>query len=167
MGVSERAYGEAANVAALTKGHTSGGTYTATTTPTLAQVEQWINQVSSTLNLLLAEQGFAIPVTQADCIETLTLFVQNEVADLCHYANSAGRFFSDKQYTAGPWKAISKEAADFIGDHANGFEAMGATRTRAGLNGLAARTTDDSGAEIEPMFARKQFGNRTTDWDTE
>lgn len=166
MSVSANSYGAATDVASLTRRFTAAGSYTTTTNPTLAQVEGWIDQVSSTLNLLLAEQGFRIPLTQADCVLTLKLFVETEVADLANYANSAGRFFTNQQYTTGPWKAISKEAADFIKAHANGFEQLGATRTREGLNGLDARTTDDSGAEIEPLFARKQFGTINTDWDT-
>lgn len=165
MAVGANSYGAATDVASLTRRFTIAGSYTTASNPTLAQVEGWIDQVSSTLNLLLAEQGFAIPLTQADCVLTLKLFVETEVADLANYANSAGRFFTNQQYTVGPWKAISKEASDFIKAHANGFEQLGATRTREGLTGLDARTADDGGTEIEPWFSRKQFGNRVTDWD--
>lgn len=159
MSVSARSYGAVTDVAALTPRFTNNGAYDTTTRPLHAQVESWIDRVSSTLNILLAEAGFQIPVTQADCALTLALFVATEVADLANYANSAGRFFQNQNYVTGPWQAIQKEAADFIAKHAEGFEKLGATRAAAGLNGLDVRTTDDSGANIEPWFARKQFGS--------
>lgn len=165
MAVGANSYGAVSDIEALTPRFTNNGAYDTSTRPLLAQVERWIDRVSSALNILLAEAGFQIPVTQADCALTLALFVSTQVADLCNYANSAGRFFQNQNYTTGPWQAIQKEAADFIGEHASGFEKLGATRTTTGLNGLDARTTDDSGADIEPWFARKQFGNHITDWD--
>jgi hypothetical protein len=167
VAVGANSYGEAADVAAMTRRFTVSGSFTTATNPTLAQVETWIDRVSATLNILLAEQGFAIPIVQADCEDALELFVTTEVADLANYANSAGRFWNNQQFTSGPWRAISKEAADFIGAHAEGFEQLGATRSRTGLDGLDYRATDDSGDDIEPMFSRKQFGNLTTDWDSD
>lgn len=165
MPVGVNSYGAASDVASLTPRFTTAGVYDASSRPTLTQVESWIDRVSSTLNILLAEAGFQIPVTQTDCVLTLALFVSTEVADLCNYANSAGRFFQNQNYVTGPWQAIQKEAADFISKHASGFEKLGATRTTTGLNGLDARTTDDNGDDIEPWFSRKQFGNTATDFD--
>jgi|GEM_PF-1240266 hypothetical protein len=166
MPLATNAYGAVSDVAALTSRFTNNGIYDASTRPTISQVETWINRVSSTLNILLAEQGFQIPITQADCVLTLALFVSTQVADLCNYANSAGRFFQNQNYTVGPWQTIQKEAAAFIAEHAAGFEALGAPRATLGLNGLDARTLDDAGDDIEPWFARKQFGNTVTDWDS-
>ncbi len=166
MSVGANSYGQASDVAALTPRFASAGSYSASTRPTLAQVEAWIDQVSAVLNVLLAEQNFKIPATQADVVLLLKQFVVTQVADLANYANSAGRFFSDKNLTTGPWQAIQKEAADFIAKHAEGLQNLGATRSVAGLDALDFRSTDDSGAEIEPMFARKQFGTTNTDWDT-
>ena len=159
MSIATNSYGTVEEVGALTPRFTNNGAYDGSTRPTLAQVESWINRVSSTLNIVLAENGFRIPVTQSDCALTLALFVATEVADLCNYANSAGRFFQNQNYTTGPWQAIQKEAADFIAKHATGFEKLGATRTTLGLNGLDARITDDDGDALEPMFTRAQFGN--------
>ena len=167
MAVGANSYGAATDVAALTRRFTNAGTYDTTTTPSLAQVEGWIDQISATLNVLLAEQGFAIPVTQADCVLMLKNFVVTQVADLCNYANSAGRFFSEKGLKTGPWAAIQKDAAEFLEHHAAGLAQLGATRTRGGLNALAFCETDDAGKEIEPAFQRKQFGTTNTDWDAE
>lgn len=157
MSVGANSYGAASDVAALAKRFTSSGSFTTTTNPTLAQVESWIDRVSATLNILLAEQNFHVPITQADCQLMLALFVSTEVADLCNYANSAGRFFQNQNFVTGPWQAIQREAAEFIEKHAEGFEKLGAARTAEGLNGLDARTTDDAGNRIEPFFSRTQF----------
>jgi hypothetical protein len=167
MAVGANSYGAGTDVAALTKRFTNAGSYDTTTTPTLAQVEGWIDQISAILNVLLAEQGFAIPATDADVVLMLKGFVVSQVADLCNYANSAGRFFSERGLKTGPWAAIQKDAADFIEQHASGIEALGATRTTDGLGALAFRETDDAGDAIEPLFARKQFGTTNTDWDEE
>ena len=165
MSTGANSYGAATDVAALTPRFTATGSYSTGTKPTLAQVEGWIDQVSAVLNILLAEERFSIPVTQSDCVLALKNFVATEVADLCNYANSAGRFFQNQQFQTGPWQAIQKEAAEFIGKHAAGFENLGATRTSTGVVGLAANLTDNSGNAITPMFSRKQFGTHNTDWD--
>lgn len=166
MGVSARSYGVAADVAALTKRFTNAGAYDTTTNPALAQVEGWIDQVSATLNVLLAESGFSVPVAQADCVLMLKNFVTTQVADLCNYANSAGRFFTEKGLKTGPFDAIQKEAAGFIAQHAEGMAKLGASQVTPGLDGLAFTETDDADNAIEPIFSRRQFGNRNTDWDT-
>lgn len=162
-----KTYGAAAEVAALTPRYASSGAFTSTTRPTAGQVEKWIERVSALLNVLLAEQNFNLPVTQADAVLALEQFVVTQVADLCNYANSAGRFFSDKAATTGPWQAIQKEAAEFIAEHAPGFEKLGATRTTEGLSGLDFNDVDDAGDEILPMFSRKQFSNSIPDWGGE
>ncbi len=166
MSLSPRSYGSAADVADLTGKFTKSGVFDTTTHPTLATVEKWIDKVSATLNVLLAEQGFAVPAKQADVVQTLALFVVTQVADLVNYANSAGRFFQDKNLKTGPWQAIQKEAAEFIAEHAEGLQKLGASRTTGGLDGLDFRESDDSGDPIEPMFNRKQFGTRNVDYDT-
>lgn len=166
MSVGAHSYGQASDIAALTPRFCPTGNFDSSTRPTIQQVEKWIDRVSAVLNTLLKEQNFSIPATQADVVLLLEQFVVTQVADLANYANSAGRFFSDKNLTVGPWQAIQKEAADFIEKHAGGLQNLGATRNVAGLDALDFRSTDDAGDEIEPMFSRKQFGNKTTDWDT-
>jgi hypothetical protein len=58
-----------------------------------------------------------------------------------------------------------RDAELFIQEHANGFEALGATRTRGLTYGLECRTQTDTGEDIVPMFSRWQMGNRLTDWE--
>ena len=60
MGIGANSYGTVANVAALTRRYTTAGSYGATTNPTETTVEGWIDQVSATLNVVLAAAGFSI-----------------------------------------------------------------------------------------------------------
>ncbi len=164
---SGQVYGTVAQVAALAGKFTKNGVFDSTTNPKSATVQEWLELISAQINIALAQEHFAVPITEETVAAAISHWVSMEAADLAQYANSAGRFFSDQQFTSSPAKALAREALEFIQKYANGFEAMGATRTSPGLNGLDARITDDSGAVIEPMFSRRQFGNRNTDWDVE
>ena len=169
MGIGTNSYGSVAEVAALTTRYTASGSYSTATRPTLAQVEKFIDRVSAHLNVFLAEAGFAIPVSQADCKLSLDDFVVMHVTLLAHAANGAGPYGpGSEQLRQGdtPMKVILKEAETFIEAHADGYEQLGATRTRNQTEGLACRTTDASGDDIVPFFSRSQMGNSVTDWDT-
>jgi hypothetical protein len=147
-------------VAALSKRFTTSGTYDSSSNPTITQVETWIDQVSGMANILLAEKGFAVPVVQADCVLALQSVVVGAVNDLCQAANSAGRFFTDRALESGidPMKVISNQMADWIGDHAEGFEAIGAARSVATVGGIGYRDGDDDGNSVSPLFGRNAFG---------
>lgn len=169
MSIATNSYGSTDEVAAMTPrwGDATTHLYTTATRPTLAQVEKLIDRVSGFLNVLLAEQGFAVPLSQSDAKLALDQFVITSVADLCNYVNSAGRFFSDKAIHTGPWSAIQREAEDFISKHAEGLAKLGASRTTAGMDGMAFREFDGSGTAIEPAFSMKQFGTSNTVWDAD
>lgn len=167
MAIGANSYGSVAEVAALTARYLSGGTYTTTTRPTLAQVEKFIDNASATLNVMLANVGFSIPITQTDAKAACNEIVIEVVADLCHAANSTGRFFTDRALERGmnPMKAIREDIAAWVEMQAPGLEALGATRSSSLLNGIAFRDTDESGAETFPIFQRSGFSNTFTDWD--
>lgn len=160
MAIGANSYGTVEEVAALTRRYTTAGAYTPTTNPGSYQVETWINQVSATVNILLAENGFSIPVAQADAKLALTAVVVEAVADLCHASNSAGRFFTDRALERGiaPMKVIRSEMAAWITEHAEGFEAIGVSRNVANVGGIGYRDTDESGGEVSPLFGRDAFG---------
>jgi len=147
-------------VAAFTLRYTNAGTYDGTTNPTITIVEGWIDQVSGTVNILLAEKGFIVPVTQADAVLALQAVVVEAVADLCHAAHSAGRFFTDRYLDRGiaPMVVIRKELAEWIDAHAEGFEAIGAGRDIYTSGGIGYRDGDDAGNEVSPLFGRNTYG---------
>ena len=128
MTVSINSYGLASDVAAMTPRYLSSGAFTTSTIPSMTQVEAWIDQVSASLNVALSASGFVIPVTQADAKLACAGIVVNAVADLAHFANSAGRFYSDKALEGGisPWKSIYDEMNAWAASMTPGFILLGA-----------------------------------------
>ena len=171
MAIGSNSYGSVAEVAALTPHYATatGGTFDADTTPTLTQVEKFIDRVSGILNVLLAKAGFSIPVSQTDAKLALDQFVVMQVAHLVEFANGAGPFISggEEMRYGTPTRVIMRDAELFIEQNGAGFEQLGATRTRHLTDGLECRTEDDAGDTIEPVFQRKMMGNVIEDWDTE
>lgn len=167
MAIGANSYGSVAEVAALTSRYLVGGTYTTATRPTLAQVEKFIDNASATLNVMLAQAGFAIPITQVDAKAACSEIVVEVVVDLCHAANSTGRFFTDRALERGinPMKAIRDDMAAWVEAQAPGIEALGASRNTSQLGGIAYRDTDESGNGTFPIFQRNGFNNKFTDWD--
>ncbi|HEY4692537.1 MAG TPA: hypothetical protein VIH16_03815 [Bellilinea sp.] len=169
MAVDPNSYGTPTEVAALTRRYTTNGTYDITTNPTLETVEGWIDSVSATLNVLLAEVGFAVPVTQATAKKALAGIVVEAVADLCHAANSAGRFFTDRMLERGksPMQIIRVEMADWVQEHAAGLEAVGVARGGGAADSgrIVFRNGDEAGNAVDPLFQRNAFGERSRNWD--
>src|SRR5262245_7437882 len=154
MAISPNAYGSIDEVAGLVGRYTNDGEFDDTTNPKLAQVEKFINRVSAIVNTLLAEEGFVIPISATEPKLVMDEFVIAQVCQLCDAANGAGGFApGNEEFRHGhtPFQIITGEAASFIGKHANGLEALGAARNKSQLDGLACRTTDDSGAAIVPV----------------
>lgn len=150
----------------MTARYLSGGTYTTGTRPTLAQVEKFIDNASSTLNVMLAKAGFSVPIVQADAKAACAEIVIECVVDMCHAANSTGRFFTERALERGvnPMAAIRQDIASWVEAQAPGLEALGATRNTSQLGGIAFRDTDEAGNEIFPIFQRGSFNNRFDDW---
>lgn len=169
MAVGANSYGTVPAVAALTRRYTTGGNYDASTNPSLQTVENWIDSTSAIVNVALAKHGFKVPVTQEDCKKACADLVVGVVVDLCHAANSAGRFFTERALAAGesPLRAVRREINDWVEDQAQGFEMLGAERDRTLLSGILTRGTDESGDETFPIFQREGFHNEFTNWDQE
>jgi hypothetical protein len=167
MAVGSNSYGSAAQVAALTRRYTTNGVYDGTTNPTLTTVEGWIDSASATINVGLAAAGFTIPITQADAKAAIAQVVVEAVADLCHYANSSGRFYTERALERGiaPMKVLRQEMAGWVEEQADGLELLGAGRARASTAGILYRDSDQGGSATSPIFQRDGFGNRFEDWD--
>jgi len=168
MTIGANSYGSVAEVAALTKRYTASGSYGTTTNPTTIQVEKFIDRVSAIVNVLLAEAGFAVPVSQADAKLVLDDFAVGQVVLLCHAANGSGIYApgSESLRSTTPLRGMLREAEAFVGGHAQGFERLGATRTYGAVQGLSCLETNDAGTTIEPTFQRGMIGNAIVDWDT-
>lgn len=133
-------YGSAAGVAALAKTWTDNGVFTdpdvygAGGTPTtLAEVTEWLSQVSVFMDIALAEQGFAIPVdpdTFPEVERMLDLKVNALVADLVHFAHGKGRLLSDRIQERGesPSTILERELLAWVKVRINALEAYGIPR---------------------------------------
>lgn len=165
MAIGANSYGSVAEVEALAPRYTNSGVYDATTRPTLIQVEKFIDRVSGMFNLLLAEEGFDIPVVNADAKLVCDEFVIEQVVQLCHGANGSGPFApgSERLRNRTAFAIISSEAAGFVSQHAVGFEFLGAARSRAQTFGLGCTLTDSDGDDLVKMFSREDWPGDTSE----
>ena len=160
MALADNSYGTVEGVAALAGIYTTDGSFDASTRPAITTVERWIDNISGIVNALLAESGFAIPITQADSISMLDAFVEEAVADLCHYANGSGRFYSERVIERGysTMQIITKDFSNWLESHAVGLENLGATRTTSKVGAVGYRDSDEDGNDVDPLFTRRGFG---------
>jgi hypothetical protein len=96
------------------------------TNPTLTQVEKWLDEVSALMNLSLQAHGFDTPVTQVDAAGAIDMIVESVVADLCHAANSQGRFYTERilEHGISPMTIINKQINSWVEEFATGFEKL-------------------------------------------
>lgn len=131
-------YGVVNNVEALARVWTDNGqfvdpdVYVDGTNPSLTQVEAWLAQVSSTLDLVLASQGFDTPVTSVSALAAIDPLVEAFVVDLCHASNSTGRFaVTGGVASASPFLQIRKDLDEWVTLNAVGLEGMGVTKSKS------------------------------------
>lgn len=168
MAIGASSYGTLAGVGVLVPRFSGNGAFAATTRPALASVENWIDQVSAMMNGMLAQEGFAIPVADADAVNICLGFVEAEVAAMVNGVNGSGRFgptAKEKGNKRGRYAILLDDVKAFIEGNAYGLESLGATRTNHVTSGIGYRDTDESGNETFPIFQRKGFGNTFIDWD--
>ena len=142
--------------------------FASTTNPAAATVTRLLEQISGIIDSVLAQHGFATPITTpAKVNAALDGFVEQEVAAIVAGLRGSGRFgpSSKSLQKQGYMGMISKDVSDFIELSKTGFELLGATRLVDDAEGIGARTTDVSGDEIVPLFQRGAHGNTVTDWD--
>jgi hypothetical protein len=146
----------------------TSGVFDNTTNPKLNAVDRWLEQESSALNIFLQDEGFSTPVTLENALPALDGFVDSMVAAACEGVNGSGRFGPTAKTPGGMGRfhnTLSKEACEFVHNMAAGLERMGVTRSNNFAEGIAFRSTDESGATVAPLFQRKGFGNKPDNWD--
>lgn len=168
MSTYDNSYSLPSDVAALVPRYTDTTTrvFDTNTRPTLSQVESYIDRISAVLNLYLAKNGFSIPVTQNDAQMACAQIVIESVVDLCHAANSAGRFYTDRELRGqSPLRILRNELSEWVDENAAGFEEIGVTRATSNVGQIGYRGTDETSDDIHPIFQRKGYGNRLINWD--
>ena len=129
-------YGTPEEVASLASMWTDAGewkdpseTYPETepgTNPTLTEVDTWLERVSSQFNVALGTHWFVPPVdpdVSPDTYSAISQYVSSLVADLCHFKNSSGRFFTEKLVERGitPMRAVLNDIDTWICANADGL----------------------------------------------
>jgi len=165
-------YGTAAGVGALVPRYANSSvTFDGTTRPTLTTVTAHLASVNSMLDAMLARAGFSVPISDADVLPMLDLFVNEEVAALAEGINGSGRFGPTAKKPGGSrFAIIMTDIQDFINVNAAGMSTMGAARSGQSVTaGMAYRDTDEAGDTIYPLFERKAFGDAPfrKDWDSD
>ena len=135
MAISANSYGSVAGVAALAHRWTDKtGTFSITTKPTLAQVEAWIDQVSSAINLAMAQCRYTtLPITITVIVDDFSLYTNQIVAEMVEGRNDLGRL-GPKALTAARggmntmWPIVAGEVAEYIKNNCNAFEYLGLER---------------------------------------
>jgi hypothetical protein len=159
MGVGLNSYGTAAGVSALVPLYTNVvGAFDAQTNPKLATVESWIDQVSATLNVALANAGFIIPAAQVTAKEMLAGFVQGHVSKMVEGVNGRGRFAADRDLTLNEYAlALAGIADEWVRDMAAGLRMLGVETQAtafAGVSvGAAGVVRSDSFSEAASEYA--------------
>jgi hypothetical protein len=141
-------YGTAVEVAALAKMWTRDGVWydyvgptpgpeVLATNPTLTQVETWLTNISSLIDVALSGAGFIVPVDWPDeAVWAINMLATSIVADLCHAANSSGRFFTERVVERGlsPMVIVNQQIANWVKEWTDGFIQMGVARVPTELS---------------------------------
>ncbi len=169
MTVATNSYGSASGVASYVPRYANGSaTFDTNTRPKLVQVENFLDQISSLVNTILASNGFHIPVTQADAKLAITIFIEQEVAAIAEGINGSGRFGpTTKTPNRSRFQIIMEDIDAFILEHADGFENLGAQRDQPTGMEILTRGVDAAGKESFPIFQRGAFGNVFENWTDE
>jgi hypothetical protein len=151
-------YGTVEAVAALAQTWTKDGLWMDAigpvegTTPTLTQVVNWLNTVSSMLDLTLAGAGFTVPIVAVGALSSANMFVESIVADLCNAANSSGRFLNYRVLEHGGVAIIYDQITKWVEKFADGLEAMGAIRTMISNIAFIGFRSDDDEERLFGVF---------------
>jgi len=129
-------YGTPESVAGMAKLYTDNGdwkdpnpTYDLPgTNPTLSQVNEWLVNISAQFDVALGNHWFVFPidpVRSPTVYKAVSQYIASLVADLCHFANSSGRFFTDRLVERGvtPMAAILTDLSNWIDLNSGGLVA--------------------------------------------
>jgi hypothetical protein len=121
-------YGTQEQVATMASTWTDDGVWTAYSNPTVEEVEDWLDSISSQFNIALGSHYFippVDPVVSPNAYKAISQYVVNLVADLCNFKNSSGRFFTEKLIERGitPMAAVLKDMNNWIEMNSSGLAA--------------------------------------------
>ena len=153
-------YTTSANVGSIVPRYaTSSGDFDSTSTPTDTVVDRLITEVSAVVDMVLSQNGFAVPVTDTDALNMLQMFVTDEVAAIVEGINGSGRFgpTTKQPHRQGRFRKVLSDVQDFVDQNSIGLERVIGSRSQPEMFGIYARTTNLDGDEATPLFTRGEF----------
>ena len=152
MALKDNSYGSLTGVASRAPRWAKAGTFDDTTAPTGTQVEGFIDEVSALVNIHLQELNFEIPITQADALLLMQMFVNDEVASIVLGLHGSGRFAPKSGKSAGKGESrfvrILNDFREFITIHQYGLAKIGV----GGSGSLQIFSSYDE--DVEPLLSR-------------
>ena len=123
-------YGSVSGVIGFVRVHTRNGEFfdaagaVEATNPSLSQVTEWLEQISTMLDLALATEYFVVPITDTQAVKALDGIVNALVSDLVNAANASGRFFSERILEGGrnPMLLIRSDILAWVTANADGLD---------------------------------------------
>ncbi len=162
MTLNAHSYGSVAGVATFVR-HIAGSGFSGATKPTTTEVESMLDQRSAILNGWLAQQGYAIPVTQADAVLILANFAEMGAAcDVELTQRSAGYSADDQNRRENKFCAEFMEAKAYIASGALAALGVPASGAPGPLAGLSVGGQTRGGQRLRPIFKRRSLGNDPT-----
>ena len=166
MALASDSYSSIAEVVAMTRHLLDGAsTYSTSTRPRLAEVENFINYASSVLNSALAKYGFTTPVTQATVLYALDGWVTGKAATWAEATQRGAGFSDDGNERAAILSDLVGDASTFVEMMAQGWIELGAAyssnagagATFTAIDKSSQRSDPDNTAREQPLFSRRQF----------
>jgi hypothetical protein len=156
-------YGSVVGVTRYVKRLTVNGAFTATSSPSVADVEAFLDEQSAVLNGWLARAGYSVPVTNATGARVLARYANIGAAGLVELTQAASGYGAEGEDTReNRFLAEFKAAEAYINSGA--LAGLGVPQTTAGLGlaGLSVGGRTSGGERLRPIFTRTGFGNTPT-----
>ena len=166
MAIDSNSYSSVDDVYAMTRHVLSGETtFDTSTVPTLAEVESFIDDVSSLLNDAVASFGFTVPISTAGPLRSCDLWVRLKAAALVELTQRGSGFDESESSRVNMLVRFFDEAFNFVKMRAEGWKNQGVTVSDAMYQGLtftafdkhSERTDKDSTTLEQPKFRRGLF----------
>lgn len=165
MALESWAYSSVAEVQVLTRRILEGGSFDEISTPTKAQVEDFIHYASAQLNSALAGAGFTIPITQATVVYELDAWVTAKAAMYVELTKPGVGYSDAEGSRTAVFENLAQMAADYVKANMNGWRELGAAFTSTASAGLeftamtkhSERTDPTVDGREQPLFRRRQF----------
>ena len=171
MALRGDSYGSVAEVTALTRHMLRGeSTFNSTTSPSATELEVFIDRVSGSVNVAIANRGLATPITNSTAVLDVDQFVIGKVCEVVELViRGAGNRAKEGTSRFTPLSGLSKDAKEFVDNHSLGWIRLGVSESYRMSDGLAFTgqtaskdRADPSDTSLEqPKFDREKFDNPT------